>query len=104
MNVFRCALYRYLHFAFLLLVTGIAANPAFPSSDEWDYVMRPGDTLIGIAERHFTDRQAWPLVQQSNNIADPYKIPTGTHLKIPTRLLRTTAVAAEVLMVNGRYR
>jgi len=68
---------------------------------DWDYVMRPGDTLIGLAERYFADPKSWPVVQEKNHIADPYRIPAGTRIKVPMHLLRIDPVVVEVLMVNG---
>jgi hypothetical protein len=96
------SVFRRVFSSLLFLAMGFYANSAYPSGDEWDYVMRRGDTLIGIAERYFSNPQSWPLVQSRNHIADPYRIPTDTRLKIPARLLRTDPVAAEVLMVNGQ--
>ncbi|MEO8410829.1 MAG: FecR domain-containing protein [Propionivibrio sp.] len=87
-------------FVFVAGLVAAAAGAAEPES-EWIYVMRPGDTLIGVAAENFTDPDAWPVVQARNHIADPYRIPTGTRLKIPFRLLRPDPVAAEVLLVNG---
>ena len=65
-------------------------------------MVQPGDTLIGIAERHFANPRAWPVVQSRNRIVDPHKIPAGARLKIPAALLRTFPVSAEVLLVNGQ--
>jgi hypothetical protein len=68
---------------------------------DWEYMMRPGDTLIGLAERYFIDPQSWQVVQKKNRIVDPYRIPVGTLIKIPVRLLRIDPLVVEVLMVNG---
>lgn len=85
----------------VLFVTAQSGKEAQAADDDWGYVMRPGDTLIGLAERYFTNPQAWPVVQEKNRIADPYRIPAGTRIKIPASLLRIDPVVVEVLMVNG---
>ncbi len=85
-----------------LLVAGLAGGSALAANDEWNYVVRRGDTLIGVAENYLVDPQAWPIVQKRNRIADPRRIPVGTRLHIPARLLRTEAVEASVLLVNGQ--
>lgn len=102
MNAIRNAMFRRIRPVFLLLAICLAADSVFPASDEWEYVTLPGDTLIGIAQRHLTDPQAWPRIQLRNRIADPYRMRTGKRLKIPVGLLRVEPVAVEVLMVNGQ--
>ena len=82
-------------------LSGALAAGAAERHDEWVYVMRPGDTLIGIAERNFVNPADWPLVQKANGIADPYRIPTGTRVRIPFRLLRPDPMLADVLLTNG---
>jgi hypothetical protein len=96
------ALFQRIRFVLLLLAIGLAGRSAFSAEEEWSYAVRPGDTLIGIAERYFVNPQAWPLVQSRNKVADPYRIPVGTRLSIPAHLLRIDPVTVEVLMVNGQ--
>jgi hypothetical protein len=96
------AVFRHVRCGLLLAATVVGASSALAAEEEWDYLVQPGDTLIGIAAQHFVDPQAWPVVQSRNQVADPRRIPIGTHLKIPLRLLRTDAVSVEVLMVNGQ--
>ena len=83
------------------LCAGALTSGAMARADEWVYVMRPGDTLIGIAEQNFANPADWPLVQKTNGIADPYRIPTGTRVRIPFRLLRPDPMVADILLVNG---
>lgn len=87
-----------------LLLAAIAVFPGsgLAADKDWVYVMRPGDTLIGIAQRYFADPHSWPAVQERNGIVDPFRIPAGSRLKIPVRLLRSAPLVAEVLMVNGK--
>ena len=89
-------------FASLLLVIGLAGGSVLAADEEWNYVVRPGDTLIGIAESYFVNPHAWPIVQKRNRIADPTRIPVGTRLHVPDRLLRLETVEASVLLVNGQ--
>ena len=89
----------------MLLTVVLAGHTSLQAQDaggNWDYVMRPGDTLIGLAERYFINPQTWPIVQEKNGIVDPYRIPAGTRISIPVHLLQLDPVVVEVLMVNGQ--
>lgn len=61
----------------------------------------PGDTLIGLMQRHLLPSARWQELAQINRIVNPRRIPVGTRLCLPTRLLRGQAVAARVLSVQG---
>ena len=102
MRVFGRMVFGRLGRACLALACGLVVATAHAADDEWIYAMRPGDTLIGIAEQNFTDPADWPIVQKRNRIADPYRIPAGTLIRIPVRLLRPDPTAATVLLVNGQ--
>jgi len=51
------------------------------------------DTLIALGRRLLADPRQWPQLQSFNHIADPRRLPVGTALRIPLRLMPTEAVA-----------
>ncbi|MBT0960080.1 FecR family protein [Denitromonas iodatirespirans] len=66
-----------------------------------NYVVQPGDTLIGLGETLLEDPDRWPVLQRLNAVADPYRIPIGRQLRIPVRLLRKVPREARVVHVSG---
>lgn len=76
--------------------------PAVRAADETvDYMVQPGDTLIGLGETLLEDPSRWPVLQRLNAVADPYRIPIGRQLRIPVSLLRKVPRAARVVHVSG---
>ncbi len=87
---------------FCLLVclqTGAPARAA-----EWQYRVRPGDTLWDLAARHMKHAVDWRRLQTHNRIADPYRIPPGTRLRFPVEWLRIQPQAAVVVALHGDVR
>jgi hypothetical protein len=70
----------------------------------WRYTVRPGDTLINIAERYLIDVRQWPAVQQANQVDDPYHLMPGTVLRIPAAWLRRLPAAATLATSSGAVR
>jgi hypothetical protein len=68
------------------------------------YLTRGGDTLIGLGRRLLVDPRAWPELARLNRIANPNRIPVGTALLIPLRLLRSSAAEVTVEQVRGDVR
>ena len=60
------------------------ANPA-PSSAAADseYVVEPGDTLAGIAEKELGSADKWQVIARANGIEDPASLRVGQKLQIP---------------------
>lgn len=79
-----------------------AAAPADAALPEWRYTLRPGDTLIGLAQRYLARSSDWPRVQRLNSIADPYRLVPGSSLRIPLTWLKQTPAPAVVVAVSGR--
>lgn len=71
---------------------------------QWQYTVRPGDTLIGIGERYLRRPQEWPSIKQSNQVADEYHLPPGTVLRIPAKMLRREPAQAVLETANGAVR
>lgn len=65
------------------------------------HVVTREETLIALSRRLLADPRQWPQLQQHNRIADARRIPVGTVLKIPVRLLATEPVPARVLSASG---
>lgn len=81
------------------LLVGAAAARA--QADAVNYVVQPGDTLIGLGETLLADPARWPTVQRINAVADPYRIPIGRQLRIPVSLLRKVPRQARVVHASG---
>jgi len=65
------------------------------------YVVRPGDTLYGLAERYMIRPGDASQVGRLNRIAEPRRLQPGTILRIPARLLRTEPVVARLAAFRG---
>ncbi|WP_435418711.1 FecR domain-containing protein [Parerythrobacter aurantius] len=97
------ALFRSLSFV-LALVAGAAGlpAPAFAQDDAgFEYEVRRGDTLYGLAETYLRDKAAALRVQRLNRIADPRRLPVGKVLAIPRELVRYTPVELRVAGFTG---
>ena len=93
----------------LLAALAVASAGAFaqaPADEEPVYVHQAvrGDTLIGLGRRFLVDPKRWPEVQRANDIRNPNRIPVGSAVRIPLRLMRTEAASATVLGVTGEVR
>ncbi len=60
-----------------------------------------GDTLIGLGRRLLVEPRRWPEVARFNAIANPNRIPTGSEVRIPLRLMRTDTADASVVNIVG---
>lgn len=71
-------------------------------AQEWVYTVRPGDNLWNLTERHLKSMEYVQRLQQLNNIRNPYVIPPGTQLRIPTAWTKLLHEAlAKVIGVHG---
>lgn len=80
------------------------AQDASAEEPVYVHVAVQGDTLIGLSRRLLVEPRRWPEVGRFNNIANPNRIPTGTELRIPLRLMRTESASASVQNVVGDVR
>ena len=89
--------------ALQLAALGLTMTAAAVSAGEpvFTHVVTREETLITLSRRLLADPRQWPQLQQHNQIADPRRIPVGTVLKIPVRLLATEPVPARVLSASG---
>lgn len=49
------------------------------------YTVEQGDSLSKIAEREYQDKNLWPVLVRTNNIANPNLIFVGVTLEIPSK-------------------
>lgn len=78
-----------------------AACAAMPADPPIRYTFKPGDTLIGLSMRYMLRPEDYRVVQALNKIADVYRIPAGTVLLIPERLLRTDPIEGRISSYRG---
>jgi nucleoid-associated protein YgaU len=48
------------------------------------YIVKPRDTLHGIADKEYKDPNKWKIIATANGIEDPMYIPVGTSLTLPS--------------------
>jgi hypothetical protein len=81
----------------------MAASPGHAqqaSEPLFRYTVRPNDTLSGLAKSFLVGGQ-YAEIQKLNKVADPYRLPIGSVLLIPDRLLRTVPIVAQVASFRG---
>lgn len=84
--------------ALLLLVCSIFEAQA---SDEWIYSVRPGDSLIDIANSYLSEQENWRKLQKLNQISNPRRLVPGSKLRIPVKFLKQEAAVAEIIRIQG---
>jgi hypothetical protein len=77
------------------------AQPTAPDEPIYIHLAAPGDTLIGLGRRLLVEPRRWPEVARFNAIANPNRIPTGSEVRIPLRLMRTDTAEASVVNIVG---
>jgi hypothetical protein len=87
--------------AALMLSSTAAAGAPSARSDEVLYTVKPGDTLIDLAQRGFKRRIDYVIAQRHNRIANPRALRPGSTLRLPTRILRTQPIGAKVIAFRG---
>lgn len=95
------------HHLILALAGALAALVALPASAQqaapdtlFRYKVRPGDTLSAMARDYFVSND-YRTVQTLNRVADPRRLPIGSYLMIPTRMLRIEPVGARITSFRG---
>ncbi|MGE6332371.1 FecR domain-containing protein [Stenotrophomonas sp. NPDC077659] len=75
--------------------------PALAAAQDWNYRVRPGDTLWDLGGLYLKADVPWQQLQQHNRIDNPYRLPPGGLLRFPVRWLRVEPAPARVLAVRG---
>lgn len=96
MRIKRLSVINALVGALVVLPVAAAEMPGF-----YRYTAEPGDTLIAIGSTMLRRPDDWRRVQRINRIADPYRMPAGTILRIPLSLMRSDPVTARVAQAQG---
>ncbi|MEC5386009.1 FecR domain-containing protein [Uliginosibacterium sp. H3] len=86
----------------LCIATATAADMPKAAPEMWHYSIKPGDTLIGVANAFLKNPNDWPKLQTINLIPDPKRLVPGSTLRLPVALLRREAAVAEVVFVQGQ--
>jgi hypothetical protein len=63
-----------------------------------------GDTLIGLGRRFLADPSTWPEIARASGLVNPHRVPLGSRLRIPLRLMRVERMPATVTAVSGDVR
>lgn len=77
------------------------AQSLHPEADELLYIVQPGDTLIGIADKHLLRQSDHVAIQRINAIGNDRRLVIGSRLRLPTSLLKSRPIPAEVLSFRG---
>ncbi|KAF1015959.1 MAG: hypothetical protein GAK31_01443 [Stenotrophomonas maltophilia] len=85
--------------AALLWLGLLLAGPAL--AEDWNYRVRPGDTLWDLGSAYLKPTVPWQQLQQHNRIDNPYRLPPGQRLRFPIAWLRVEPAPARVLAVRG---
>ncbi len=68
----------------------------------WRYTTRPGDNLINLGKTHLINPDDWKILQQLNQVKNPYRMPVGKILLIPLSLVKQGPASATVIFVSGQ--
>jgi hypothetical protein len=79
----------------------IAAAQTPPGEPPVAYVVKPGDTLIGLGRNYLNRPSDYRRVQKANGVQDPRRLRPGSQLNIDPNLLKSTPIAATLSAVTG---
>ncbi len=85
----------------LLLALALLAVCAPAAAQDWNYRVRPGDTLWDLTAEYLKPDVPWQRLQEHNRIGDPYRLPPGTLLRIPMAWLHVRPARATVVAIQG---
>ncbi|WP_369040284.1 FecR family protein [Stenotrophomonas maltophilia] len=85
-----------------ILLCTLCLLPAMAGAQDWNYRVRPGDTLWDLGGAYLKPSVRWQQLQQHNRIDNPYRLPPGELLRFPISWLRTEPAPARVLAVRGQ--
>jgi len=95
----------YLRIQFILigLISFFCALPVAADQEAmWRYTTRPGDNLISLGKAHLINPDNWKMLQQLNQVKDPFRMPIGKVLRIPLSLVKQGPASATVIFVSGQ--
>ena len=68
---------------------------------DWQYTMRPGDTLWSVCKEYAKEPGCWQKLGPLNKIGRDRAIPPGTRIRIPASWLKVPAATAAIVFVQG---
>jgi len=68
---------------------------------EWQYRVRPGDTIWDLARLHLRADVPWERLQAHNTVDDPGRLAPGTTLRFPVAWLRRQPAPATIVATAG---
>ncbi len=86
---------------FAALLCALLLLPGLAAAQDWNYRVRPGDTLWDLGGLYLKADVPWQQLQQHNRIDNPYRLPPGGLLRFPVSWLRVEPAPARVLAVRG---
>jgi len=87
--------------ASLLWANSIVFAAPQNSQSSLAYIVKPGDTLIGIKSKYLTHSSSYKNIQKLNRVRDAKKLRIGSTLLLPRKNLRFKATDAEILSIRG---
>lgn len=85
----------------IALLLGMLSSVA-GAQEDWQYTLRPGDSLWKICDRFAQEPQAcWRELAAYNGLDDPHSLRPGDSLRVPTDWLKEKPVSATVRAVTG---
>ncbi len=93
--------WRHLGIALLALAVGWAGTGVAARAEDWVYVVRPGDNLWSLTQRHLKHLGYVSRLQAVNGVADPYRLSPGTRLRVPLVWARRRPGIARVVSHGG---
>ena len=89
----------------VLLLVSLLIVPASSTKaegEDWQYTVRPGDTLWSVCETYAAFEKCWLELGQYNGISKPRALSIGERLRVPVAWLKQKPVAARVAYVQGQ--
>ena len=93
--------HRMTHPGWVLLLLIFFYGISFAQAEDWIYKVRKGDNLWNLTVDYLIDISYVERVQKLNNIADPWHIPPGTKIRIPSEWVRHYPAIVRVQNLQG---
>lgn len=84
-----------------VLLLLLACSP-LASAEDWNYRIRPGDTIWNLAGEYLKPGIPWQRLQTHNRIPNPYQLPPGSTIHFPLAWLRIQPARVRVVAVRGQ--
>ena len=79
----------------------LACSP-LASAEDWNYRIRPGDTIWDLAGEYLKPGIPWQRLQAHNRIPNPYQLPPGSTIRFPLAWLHLQPARARVVAIRGQ--